>query len=526
MGWSSWGWEYKEEIRLGSSNYGYSTVGFPTNFAVDTLYEYSGYSWSAMSDLLAFLNDGPQLVNHMGHASWSYVLKFDLDEINDNNFTNNGVDHNYFIGYSQGCHAGNFEHNNDDCIVEEFTTITHGAVAFVANSRYGWGVSFGTNGASQRFDREFFDAIFGENVTRIAWTNQDSKEDNVAWANDDYIRWCYYELNLFGDPTLDIWTEEPGTYDPVYDVAVLPGVDSIEVGSISVNGSLVTISQNGMILGLGESDFTSSAIVQLNSPIQQPGILDLTITHQNMVPYTGTMEIVEPYITLTPAGTSITVPSSGGDFDFNIEVGNNSGLEATVEIWCDITLPDTSIYGPIIGPVTGFSLPANWSTNRDRSQTVPGGAPVGTYSYNAYIGIYPDLVSAQDSFEFEKTGDDGTGNKTTGWFNSGDSFEIVTPENETALPSSFKVYSPHPNPFNPVTVIGFDLPAACEVQIQVFDVNGRNVAARSSRLGKVRYLHAGHHQITFEGSHLASGIYIYRLKAGKSTFSGKMILMK
>jgi hypothetical protein len=251
MGWSSWGWEYKEEIRLGSSNYGYTTVGFPANFTVDTLYENQSTTWSAMSDLLPLLNQGPQPVNHMGHANWNYVLKFDLDEITDNNFTNNGVNHNYFIGYSQGCIAGNFEHSGEDCILEAFTTIADGAVAFVGNSRYGWGMSSGTNGPSQRFDREFFDAIFGESITRIGWTNQDSKEDNVAWATDDYIRWCYYELNLFGDLTLDIWTSQPGNYDPVYPETVLAGVDTFEVSNISVIGSVVTISQDGAILGQG-----------------------------------------------------------------------------------------------------------------------------------------------------------------------------------------------------------------------------------------------------------------------------------
>jgi len=106
--------------------------------------------------------------------------------------------------YSQGCMAGGFDDPHEyDCIAEYLTTKTNDAAfAAIMNARYGWGVVGGTDGGSQRYHRQFWDAVFGENITQIGKANQDSKEDNVFRINQAVMRWCYYQLNLFGDPSL------------------------------------------------------------------------------------------------------------------------------------------------------------------------------------------------------------------------------------------------------------------------------------------------------------------------------------
>ena len=53
------------------------------------------------------------------------------------------------------------------------------------NARYGWGVKGGTDGASQRFHRQFWDAVFGEYIAEIGKANHDSKEDNLNLINRD-----------------------------------------------------------------------------------------------------------------------------------------------------------------------------------------------------------------------------------------------------------------------------------------------------------------------------------------------------
>ena len=103
--------------------------------------------------------------------------------------------------YSQGCMSGGFDHG--DCIAEYFTIKTdNAAFAVIMNARYGWGVRGSTDGASQRYHRQFWDAIFGEEILEIGKANHDSKEDNINRIRQPCMRWCYYQTNLFGDPTL------------------------------------------------------------------------------------------------------------------------------------------------------------------------------------------------------------------------------------------------------------------------------------------------------------------------------------
>jgi hypothetical protein len=191
-------------------------------------------------------------------------------------------------------------------------------------------------------------------------------------------------------------------------------------------------------------------------------------------------------------------------------------------------LPDSSVYGPVLGPVQDFNLPGNWSTSRDRSQPVPSSAPAGTYSYNAYIGVYPDIVSAQDSFTFEKSGSDGVSGGFGEWTNNGDEFESGESVTDVSLPDQFIVYPPHPNPFNPTTVFRFDLPEAAQVTLEVFDVFGRRVGVGLPLRGldPTRRYAPGTHEITFDGSRLPSGLYFYRLTLGSKSKSGKIILLK
>ena len=89
------------------------------------------------------------------------------------------------------------------------------------------------------------------------------------------------------------------------------------------------------------------------------------------------------------------------------------------------------------------------------------------------------------------------------------------------LPTHFALDQNRPNPFNPVTDIGFSLPEARHVRLEVYNITGQKVAS----LIDAR-LDAGNHSVTWDGSEAASGIYLYRLMAGEFTKSRTMILLK
>lgn len=89
------------------------------------------------------------------------------------------------------------------------------------------------------------------------------------------------------------------------------------------------------------------------------------------------------------------------------------------------------------------------------------------------------------------------------------------------LPMEFALYPNYPNPFNPVTVIGYDLPQQGPVSLTVYDVIGRRVATLVNEEQP-----AGRHKVLFDGRLLASGLYLFRMRAGNFVKTGKMMLVK
>ena len=79
----------------------------------------------------------------------------------------------------------------------------------------------------------------------------------------------------------------------------------------------------------------------------------------------------------------------------------------------------------------------------------------------------------------------------------------------------------YPNPFNPTTSISYSLSSPGYVSLKVFNMLGQEVASLVE--GQIA---EGSHSVTFNASNLASGTYIYRLKAGNYVETKKLLLMK
>lgn len=94
-------------------------------------------------------------------------------------------------------------------------------------------------------------------------------------------------------------------------------------------------------------------------------------------------------------------------------------------------------------------------------------------------------------------------------------------DEKSRVPSSFSLFQNFPNPFNPATVINYQLSANTLVTLKVYDVLGRLVKT----LIEERQT-AGIHSVTFNASSLSSGVYFYRLVAGSYVEAKKMILIK
>lgn len=131
--------------------------------------------------------------------------------------------------------------------------------------------------------------------------------------------------------------------------------------------------------------------------------------------------------------------------------------------------------------------------------------------FTKIITNYPDSPTAQSA-------KNEMGNKKTG--NS-----LAKKKQAKKTPKGFSADN-YPNPFNPSTVIRFNIPDAGRVTLKIYDVLGREVRALIDQ-----EMAAGRHDIKWEGNNnagsgVASGIYIYRLKYNDKVLNKKMLLLR
>ena len=89
------------------------------------------------------------------------------------------------------------------------------------------------------------------------------------------------------------------------------------------------------------------------------------------------------------------------------------------------------------------------------------------------------------------------------------------------LPKEFALYQNYPNPFNPSTTIKFDLPKDENVTLMVYNLLGQHIATLANERRP-----AGRYSIQWNAQGIASGVYIYRIKAGDFVGTRKLVVLK
>ncbi len=226
------------EIKKGSAKWSFLTNGFDDRLDNNaTLYDYEFVDpndpnhirqcncWP-IGDLTDRINAGIHLINGDGHGKVDTLMKMLISDADS--LTNN----KYFIGTSVACYSGSFDNRDAmdpehgcnctlqyDSIAEHLVMGAYGAVALVVNSRYGWGSGSSTYGPSQFFSRNFWGAIFGKQIFGLGQANQYAKEEAIPFMDyGNYLLWCAYDLNLIGDPALEVFLPTilvPQTYTTI-----------------------------------------------------------------------------------------------------------------------------------------------------------------------------------------------------------------------------------------------------------------------------------------------------------------------
>jgi Secretion system C-terminal sorting domain len=99
--------------------------------------------------------------------------------------------------------------------------------------------------------------------------------------------------------------------------------------------------------------------------------------------------------------------------------------------------------------------------------------------------------------------------------------KLLAVRRDEAHPSTFKLDQNIPNPFNPTTVISYQLPATGHATLKIFDVLGKEVVTLVDQEKP-----AGVYRETWDASRLASGVYFCRLTSGNFTQTRKLLLIK
>jgi len=125
-----------------------------------------------------------------------------------------------------------------------------------------------------------------------------------------------------------------------------------------------------------------------------------------------------------------------------------------------------------------------------------------------------DFYGISRPYPIETTPDMGACEHPDGWVN-----DIQNPE--SVLPASYELNQNYPNPFNPTTKINYELPITNDVNLSVYNLLGQKVVTLVNEQKK-----AGYHQVAWDASGFASGIYYYRIQAGEFQDVKKMLLLK
>ena len=146
----------------------------------------------------------------------------------------------------------------------------------------------------------------------------------------------------------------------------------------------------------------------------------------------------------------------------------------------------------------------------------------------------PDTLKAGKTYFWKVLAEDWEGdsiwsNNVNGFYISEEAENTALKDRQTNTPDKLKLHQNHPNPFNPVTNITYDLPPGngqYKVIIKVYDIQGRLVKVlKNDKQSPGRYT-VKWNGTDQSGQKVSNGVYIYSLQAGNYRSSGKMLFLK
>lgn len=283
-------------------------------------------------------------------------------------------------------------------------------------------------------------------------------------------------------------------------VAVNPETRRIYISTTSGH-TVYTMNRRGLLLGSQPLDYTILGLSYFNDFSRGPSLLVVDNSQGGRgvlksYVFEGMREYTEAFLSTTTSfnsvyGVSVTADSVRGMYQV-----------ATLMRETGIDIYDREIWQNL------FDLP-------DRVSVMPGGT---TLDLTFHSEPLPDSGSYHFKLVFE--------NVTDGWVDQIPlRYQLWVNDLEDdatdALPKSFTLHAPWPNPFNPSVQLAFDLPRDAMVSLRIVNLLGQTVATLTE--GQLR---AGQHTLHWNGADAASGLYLAVLQADSQRQVQKLMLLK
>ena len=303
-----------------------------------------------------------------------------------------------------------------------------------------------------------------------------------------------FSSNLFGDPELPVWTDTPTSIVVTHNATLPVGSSSFSVtvtsGGSPLAGATVCLWKGTEVYLVGTTD--ALGVVTFGPNPTTTGTMYVTATKHNYIPYEGSAT-VQAGDTQSPVVTVIS-PNAGEVWDigsaYNVtwSASDNIGVVSVAIVYSDnggVSFPDTL--------AKGEANDGTFSWLVDRTATIT--ARIGVVAYDA-AGNHGQDASDQD-------------------------FEIYDPaagiSSDAVIPATLVLEGGAPNPFSGTTTIRFGLPEAGRIQMDMFDVSGRQVA----RVAEGEY-GPGYHKVVWHNG-VGPGIYFVKVRFGREAVTAKIV---
>lgn len=177
---------------------------------------------------------------------------------------------------------------------------------------------------------------------------------------------------------------------------------------------------------------------------------------------------------------------------------------------------------------SGGGTPRNPFGSAVESITGPGETPFWSSTLAALDSDgdgFSNGVELQDSLGAWTNGSANPGNSSL-VTHPGDATDYPTTSAISDLPTLFELKNNYPNPFNPITIIPFDLASSADVTLVIYDLHGNKVRSLVNSTFSAGSYTTSWNGRNDEGIQLGSGIYFYRFTAGDFTATKQMLMMK